>query len=60
MPKKKTTEQFVKEVSEILGDKYVVLGEYPGCHGKVPMKHLVCKIVLKIYKKETMKKISIV
>ena len=42
MPKKKTTEQFVKEVSEILGDKYVVLGEYPGCHGKVPMKHLVC------------------
>lgn len=43
MPKKKTQEQFEKDVFDRLGPDYELLGPYPGSHGKVPMRHLVCR-----------------
>lgn len=39
---RKTQAQFEKDVFERLGSDYELLGPYPGCHGKVPMRHLVC------------------
>lgn len=42
MGKRKTQEEFEKDVYERLGPDYELLGPYPGCHGKVPMKHLIC------------------
>lgn len=42
MPKKKTQEQFEADVLKHLGNKYQVLGKYPGSHGKVLIKHLNC------------------
>lgn len=42
MARKKTQEEFEKDVYDRLGDQYEILGSYPGGHGKVPMRHLVC------------------
>ena len=42
MGKRKTQEQFEKDVFDRLGPDYELLGPYPGGHGKVPMRHLVC------------------
>ena len=39
---KKTTEQFKKEVFELVGDEYEVMGEYKGTHKKIKLKHNVC------------------
>ena len=42
MGKRKTQEQFEKDVHDRLGDNYQLLSPYPGAHGKVKMKHIVC------------------
>lgn len=42
MPKRKTQEQFEKDVFDKLGPDYELLGPYPGGHGKVPMRHIKC------------------
>ena len=42
MGKKKTTEQFKKEVFDLVGDDYEVLGEYVNNHTYIPMRHNVC------------------
>lgn len=42
MPKKKTHEEFIKEVAEKLGSDYIVLGQYTQAHGKILMKHSKC------------------
>lgn len=42
MSKRKTQEEFEKDVYDRLGDQYELLGPYPGAHGKVPMRHLIC------------------
>jgi hypothetical protein len=39
---KKTTEQFKKEVYELVEDEYEVLGEYHGAKEKLSMKHNIC------------------
>lgn len=39
---KKTTEQFKKEVFEIVGNDYQVLGEYKNNKTKLKFRHLVC------------------
>ncbi|WP_050780587.1 zinc-ribbon domain-containing protein [Bacillus pseudomycoides] len=44
---KKTNEQFVAEVFELVGDGYVVLEEYNGIYEKINMKHNVCGHVWK-------------
>ncbi|AST99899.1 HNH endonuclease [Bacillus phage PBS1] len=41
MPKK-TTEMFIKEVYDLVGDEYTVLGEYTGTNNKIKMKHEKC------------------
>ena len=40
---KKTTEQFKKEVKNLTGDEYTVLGEYSGANSKILMRHNVCE-----------------
>lgn len=47
MPKMKTTDQFKKEIYEIFGDEYEVIGSYTGNKNKIEMKHNKCG---KIYK----------
>lgn len=42
MPKKKTQEQFEKDVFDKLGSDYELLSPYPGGHGKVLMRHKIC------------------
>ena len=42
MPKRKTQEQFEKDVYDRLGPEYQILEPYPGSHGKVLMRHLKC------------------
>ncbi len=42
MGKKKTQEQFEKDVLDRLGDQYELLSPYPGGHGQVKMRHLTC------------------
>lgn len=42
MPKKKTQEQFEKDVFDRLGNNYELLSSYPGGHGKVLMRHKIC------------------
>lgn len=39
---KKTTEQFKKEVYELVGDEYEVLGEYNNANTPIWMKHNLC------------------
>ncbi|MGY6765683.1 hypothetical protein ACW73O_11670 [Faecalibacterium prausnitzii] len=39
---KKTTEKFKKEVYDLVGDEYTVLGEYKTTHTKILMRHNVC------------------
>lgn len=39
---KKTTEQFAKEVFELVGNEYEVIGEYKGTHEKIKLKHNTC------------------
>jgi len=42
MPKRKTTEQFKNEVFELVGNEYMVLGEYIKSDKKIKMKHEKC------------------
>lgn len=42
MPKRKTHEEFVAEVKELVGDEYEVLGMYKNCKTKIAMKHNKC------------------
>jgi len=37
-----TTEQFKREVNELVSTDYEVLGKYTGAYDKVEMKHIVC------------------
>ena len=40
--KRKTTDEFKKEVYELVGDEFEVLGEYKNTHTKILMKHCLC------------------
>lgn len=40
--KKKTTEQFKEEVFNLVGDEYIVLGEYKTTHSKIKFLHSKC------------------
>jgi hypothetical protein len=40
--RKRTDEDFVKEVNEIVGDEYSVVGKYVGYHLQVNMRHNLC------------------
>lgn len=42
MPKKKTQEEFIKEVNEKYGDEYTVLGKYIDTHTPILLKHNIC------------------
>lgn len=42
MARKKTHEEFVKEVEEKYGDEYTILGLYIGCQSKIETKHNIC------------------
>ena len=42
MPKKKTHEQFIKEVYDLVGDGYRVIGEYETNHTKILVRHNEC------------------
>lgn len=46
--KRKTHEQFLKEVYDLMGSSYVVLGEYIGSTSKLEIKHLVCDHVWEV------------
>lgn len=39
---RKTTEQFRYEIYNLVGDEYIVLGEYIRAFEKIKMKHIVC------------------
>lgn len=39
---RKTQEQFEKEIFDLVGDEYVVLGKYKNTSTKIKMKHMVC------------------
>jgi uncharacterized protein with PIN domain len=45
---KKTTEQFIDEVYNLVMDEYKVLGEYTGADKKIEMKHSECGYVYKV------------
>ena len=40
---KKTTEQFKREVYDLVGNEYSVLGEYDGCSNKIKLFHNKCE-----------------
>lgn len=42
MPRKKTHEEFVKEVFELFGDEYEILGTYKNANEKIRIKHVKC------------------
>jgi hypothetical protein len=42
MSKAKTTEQFKKELFNICGDEYEVLGEYVNCKTNIKVRHKIC------------------
>nr|DAF58713.1 MAG TPA: restriction enzyme [Siphoviridae sp. ctxMM9] len=42
MPKKKTQEEFERDVYNKLGENYELLSPYTNAHGKVLMRHLIC------------------
>ncbi|MCM3252431.1 hypothetical protein [Priestia aryabhattai] len=42
MPRRKTHEEFVKEVYELVGDEYTVLGEYKNKRSKIAIRHNIC------------------
>lgn len=42
MPRKKTHEEFVQEVYELVGDEYEVLGKYEGANKKANFRHNIC------------------
>jgi len=42
MAKKRTHEEYLKEVYNLVGDEYEVLGEYKDCHTKIEMLHVIC------------------
>lgn len=44
----KTTEQFKKEIFELVKDEYVVASKYTGASKKILMKHNVCSTVYKV------------
>ena len=48
MPRKKTHEEFVKEVYELVGDEYIVLSEYKNNKIKIDLKHNKCGNIIKI------------
>lgn len=41
----KTTHEFCKEVYELVGDEYTVLGEYTSPHAKIEIRHNKCGII---------------
>jgi len=43
MSKKKTTDLFKKEVYNLVGEEYSVLGEYANNHTHIQMRHNICK-----------------
>jgi hypothetical protein len=45
---KKTTEEFKKEVYELVGGEYTVLGEYNNCQTEIKIKHNECGHIYKI------------
>ena len=48
MPRKKTHEEFVKEVYDLVGDEYTVLGKYINTSTNIEMKHNKCNNIWKI------------
>lgn len=42
MSYKKTQEQFVAEVEQLVGDEYTIIGTYEGTHKKVLIRHNTC------------------
>ena len=40
--KKKTTEEFKKEIYDLVGNEYTILSEYKGCHIKIDFIHNKC------------------
>ena len=45
MGKRKTHEEFVREVFELVGKEYTVLGEYVNNRTRIPIKHNVCNYI---------------
>jgi hypothetical protein len=45
MPKRKTHEEFVKQVKECKGDVYTILSEYVGERTKLKVKHTSCETI---------------
>ena len=43
-----TTEQFKDMVSKLVGEEYLVLGDYTGIHNKIKMKHVLCGNIYKV------------
>lgn len=43
--KNKSTEYFKKEVYELYGDEYEILGEYKGCNEEILIKHMPCNTI---------------
>lgn len=39
---KKTTEEFINEVRQLVGEEYRVLGEYKNARTKIEMQHMIC------------------
>lgn len=41
-PKPKTQEQFIKEIYELVGEEFIVLGTYVNAKTKIKFKHTIC------------------
>ena len=46
--KKKTHEEFVKEVYELVGDEYTVMGEYKNSKTKISLRHNICNEIYEV------------
>jgi len=46
--RKKTHEEFVEEVYELVGEEYIVIGEYTQAQTSISMKHITCNTEYKV------------
>jgi len=45
---KKTTEQFKEEVFKLVGDEYIILGEYINAREKIQIQHKICESIYNV------------
>ena len=58
LPKKRTNEEFIKEVKKLVGEEYTTLEEYKNNTTKIDIKHNKCGNIFKMDAKHFLEKIN--